>query len=115
MSVRHRLIVERCDLGDLGLFQVERPGAPDEFVVLARDGELRLSDGHLVVTTASGVRFDIPYGNLRRIELDIESHRPATIVIVPHRPGDEPQVLTIPRESLQGAARLIAIIGERLP
>jgi hypothetical protein len=57
------------------------------------------------------VRLDIPYQRLRR---DIDSGHPATLVIVPHLPSDEPQVLAIPNENLHQAAELLAFVGERL-
>ena len=60
------------------------------------------------------MRLDIPYERLRRIQFDIEAERPATMVIVPHLPADEPQVLSVPHESLHHAAELLAFVGERL-
>jgi hypothetical protein len=76
--------------------------------------ELRVTDRRLLVTSAGHVRLDIAYDGLRRIEFDIESGRPATMVLVPHRTSDEPQVLAIPNKSLHQAAELLAFVGERL-
>ena len=60
------------------------------------------------------MRLDIPYDRLRRIQFDIETERPATLVIVPHLPTDEPQALSVPYERLHDAAELLAFVGERL-
>ena len=57
---------------------------------------------------------DISYDRLRRIQFDIERSRPATLVIVPESPSDEPQLLAIPPEEYERAARALAVIGERL-
>ena len=61
------------------------------------------------------VRLDIPFERHRRIEFDVEPGRPATMVVVPHHPDDEPQVLPVQRDQLHVAAELLAFIGERLP
>lgn len=36
---------------------------------------------------------DVSIDNLRRVQFDIERERPATLVVVPQQPTDEPQVL----------------------
>ena len=108
MDPRH----EPADLAVLRLLQ------RDERVELALEAigaELRVTDRRLLVTDAANVRLDIPYKRLRRIEFDLEAARPASMVIVPHQPADEPQVLSVPRDQLQVAAEVLAFIGERLP
>jgi hypothetical protein len=67
-----------------------------------------------LVNDADDVRLAIPYERLRRIEFDLEAGRPSTLVVVPHDPADEPQVLSIPRDQLPAAAEVLAFIGERL-
>jgi hypothetical protein len=74
-----------------------------------------VTDGRLIVNGTANVRLDIRFDELRRIQFDIEAKRPATIVIVPHRASHDPQVLSIPRESVQDAAALLAFVAERLP
>jgi hypothetical protein len=91
------------------------PGERIELGVLAVDAELRVTDRRLLVTSEDRLRLDIGYGDLRRIQFDLEAGRPATMVIVPQRPSDEAQVLTIPFESLHRAAEILAFVGERLP
>jgi hypothetical protein len=80
----------------------------------ATDYELRVTDRRLLLLSGGSVRFDIPYDRLRRIEFDIETDRPATLLIVPHLPTDEPQALSVPHERLRSAAELLAFVGERL-
>jgi hypothetical protein len=51
---------------------------------------------------------------VRRIQFDIERTRPATLVIVPEHPAQEPQVLAIPNTELSQAAAALSFIGERI-
>lgn len=91
---------------------------PDERIELslwAGDYQLRVTDRRLVVTEEERVRLHVGYDELRRIQFDLEALRPAALVIVPHRPSDEPQVLSVPREMLHRAAEILAFVGERLP
>jgi hypothetical protein len=92
-----------------------QPGERVELGLATSGAELYVTDRRLLVTDASAVRLDIPYERLRRIQFDLEAERPAALVIVPHRPDDEPQVLSVPREQLHVAAEVLAFIGERLP
>ncbi len=68
----------------------------------------------LIVATDEGVALDVPIAAIRRIQLDVESGRPATLVIVPHQPSDEPQVLAVPHEELADVLRAVNIIGLKL-
>jgi hypothetical protein len=61
------------------------------------------------------VRLHVGYDELRRIQFDIEAMRPATMVLVPHRASDPPQVLAVPREHIHHAAEVLAFVAERLP
>jgi hypothetical protein len=99
---------------DQEILHLLQPGERVALGVAATNEELRVTDRRLIVTSAGHVRLDIPYERLRRIQFDIETGRPATMVIVPHLPSDEPQVLAIPHESLHHAAQLLAFVGERL-
>jgi hypothetical protein len=96
-------------------FHVLQPGERISLALRSHDLELRVTDRRLLVTSGGHVRLDIGYEALRRIQFDVEAAHPATLVIVPQRPTDEPQVLTIPRESLHQAAEMLAFVGERLP
>ena len=56
----------------------------------------------------------MPIDNLRRIEFDIERDRPATLVIVPQDPTDEPQVLVVQPADYEGVAEAVVVLGKRL-
>jgi hypothetical protein len=91
---------------------------PDERVELGLgglEGELLVTDGGVVVSDDARVRLDVPYEGLRRVQFDLESGRPAVLVVVPHRPTDLPQTLTIPRERVPRAAEVLAFVSRRLP
>jgi hypothetical protein len=78
-----------------------------------RDLSLILTDRRIVVGDENRIALDIPYPRLRRVQLDVERSRPATLVLVPDLPEDEPQVLAIPHDELQRAAAVVALIGQR--
>jgi hypothetical protein len=105
----------REEPADMAVLHLLQPGERVELELRAGGGELRVTDRRLLVTDAGAVRLDIGYEQLRRIQFDVEGERPAALVIVPHRPSDEPQVLSVPREQLHVAAQVLAFIGERLP
>lgn len=80
------------------------------------------ADGHVVIVTndvlrvGAGdiVRLNVPIKNLRRIEFDIERNRPATLIIVPDAPSDEPQVIMVDPDDYEGVAHALAILGMRM-
>ena len=82
--------------------------------VWATDSRLLVTDRRLLVTSGDQVRLDIAFEDLQRIQFDLEAGRPPTLVIVPHRPTDEPQVLSIPLDGLRQVAELLAVVGEHL-
>ncbi len=77
------------------------------------------ADGHVLVVTKklvrvasdNHVRLDVPIENVRRIEFDIERDRPATLVIVPDRPSDAPQVMSVPPPDYVGVSHALAVLG----
>jgi hypothetical protein len=90
---------------------------PDEQLQItarALDGLVAVTDRRVVVRSSGRVSLDVPVENLRRIQFDVERTRPATLVIVPERPMDEPQVLGIPHDEIEAAARAVAEVGKRL-
>jgi hypothetical protein len=90
---------------------------PDERVhATARviDAVVAVTDRRLVVATGAKVAIDIPWDRLRRVQLDIERDRPATLVLVPEWPSDPPQVLSVPPEAYRPTAQAVAFIAERL-
>lgn len=91
--------------------------APDEqieVVANARTAKVFVTNRHLAVADDDRVALHVPYPALRRIQFDIERDRPATLVIVPESPHDEPQVLAVQPEDYDDIARAIATIGRRL-
>lgn len=73
-----------------------------------------VTDRRLAVASADRVALDISFDGLRRIQFDIEPTRPATLVIVPEKALDEPEVLAIPPERFDEITRARAVIGWRL-
>ena len=72
---------------------------------------LAVTTRRIVVAEPYRVHLAIPIEAVRRIQFDIERHRPATLVIVPEHPSDEPQVLAIPPEHYRAAADAIVALG----
>ena len=76
--------------------------------------KLIVTDRRVAVAAGDRVALDIRFEGLRRIQFDIERQRPATLVIVPENPTDEPQVLAIPPERYDVVTQALAIIGHRI-
>ena len=85
-----------------------------ELVAHARTHRVVLTDRRVAVADEERVALHVPYLALRRIQFDIERNRPATLVIVPESPHDEPQVLAIPPEDYEDIARALVTIGHRI-
>jgi hypothetical protein len=105
----------RDDPADLAVLHLLQPGERVELGLTTEGVELLVTDRRILVADAGAVRLDIGYERLRRVQFDIEAGRPAALVIVPHRPSEEPQLLSVPKEQLHVAAQVLAFIGERLP
>ena len=82
-------------------------------VVEAIGVRLSMSDERITVSLPEQgkVLMDMPLRELRRIQFDIERNRPATLVIVPHDGDHQPQVLAIPRDELEMAAKGLGMVG----
>jgi hypothetical protein len=90
---------------------------PDENIhVVARalNATLAVTDRRLLVAADERLALSVPLDNVRRVQFDIERARPATLVVVPEMPQDEPQVLAIPPEDYESAASALVVIGQRL-
>ena len=94
--------------------EILEPDEAIELVAKARAQRVVLTDRRLAVADEQRVALHIPYPSIRRVQFDIERDRPATLVIVPESPHDEPQVLAIPPEDYEGVARALVSIGLRL-
>jgi hypothetical protein len=80
----------------------------------ARDAVIAVSDRRLIVAARERIALSIAFHELRRIQFDIERHRPATMVIVPEEAHYEPQVLAIPPQAFRATAEALALIGQQL-
>jgi hypothetical protein len=90
---------------------------PDEKIhvrTMAIEGLVALTDRRLVVADEERVALDVAIDQIRRIQFDIERRRPATLVIVPEHPSNQPQVLSIPPEQYAATGEALAMIGQRL-
>jgi hypothetical protein len=81
---------------------------------VATDALLAVTNRRLVVAGPARIALAVPFAGVRRIQFDIERDRPATLVIVPEEPSDEPQVLAIPAEEYRAAADALVVIGHAL-
>ena len=85
-----------------------------EIVASARTATVYVTNRHLAVAQDDRVSLHVSFPALRRIQFDIERDRPATLVIVPESPHDEPQVLAVQPADYDQVAKAIATIGRRL-
>ena len=90
------------------------PGETVQAIAHAASASLLVTDRRLAVADADRLALDIPFDGLRRIQFDIERSRPATLVIVPEHPANEPQVLAVPPDRFDEVTRALALIGSRL-
>ena len=91
--------------------------ASDERLEVAARTEphaMAVTDRRLLVASEYRTALDLPIEALRRIQLDVEVGRPATIVFVPHDPRHAPEVLAVPVEELEAVTRAVHIVGRRL-
>ncbi len=93
------------------LSEALHPGERITHRTRATEAVLALTDRRLVVAAPTKVALAIPLQGVRRIQFDIERNRPATLVVVPERASDEPQVLAIPPEEYQSAADALVALG----
>ncbi len=99
---------------DRSEFNFLEPDENVEVIAEATGARLLVTDRRIAVATDDRIALDIRLEGLRRVQFDIERVRPATLVIVPEHPRDEPQVLGIPPSRYDEVTRALAIIGRRL-
>jgi hypothetical protein len=85
-----------------------------EVAARAEEAVLAVTDRRMVVASEDRTALDLPIEAIRRIQFDVERGRPAALVVVPHEPEYQPQVLSVPREQLEAAARAVYLVGYRL-
>ena len=83
-------------------------------ITRSQDATGLVTDRRIAIARGDRVAMDIPYERLRRIQFDVERRRPATLVLVPELPRDEPQVLAVEPERYEEVADALVIIGRRL-
>jgi hypothetical protein len=83
-------------------------------VVHLPDATVILSGRRLMVARSDRMALIVPIEAVRRIQFDVEKLIPSVMVIVPDHPSHEPQVLTVPADSLRDATDLLALVGDRL-
>jgi hypothetical protein len=91
-----------------------QPGESLHLVAKTAGADLVLTDRRLAVAAGERVALDIAFEGLRRVQFDIERDRPATLVIVPEHPAQEPQVLVVPPDRYDEVTQAIAAIGHRI-
>jgi hypothetical protein len=96
---------------DPHLLQVLEPGETVRVRARSTEAVLAVTDRRLVVAAPERVALAIPIDAVRRIQFDIERTRPATLVIVPERSSDEPQVLAIAPDEYHAAADALVALG----
>ena len=73
-----------------------------------------LTSHRVIVASEQRTALDVPISAIRRIQLDVEVGRPATLVLVPHEPEHHPQVLAVPHDELEATTRAVYMLGARL-
>ena len=96
------------------LFDALRPGEQVVEVVQVDGATLILTTDRVAVGADKRVQFDVRIAGLRRIQFDIEAHRPATLSIVPESAGIEPSILTVLPHAFDDVARMLAYVGSQL-
>lgn len=83
------------------------PAREGRLVVRAVEGNLTVQDHHLHVERPGSSRVrTLAAGDIRRIQLDIELGRPATLAIVPNS-GSEAELMTVHREEFEAMAAAV--------
>jgi hypothetical protein len=88
---------------------------PDEEVRIrawATEAVLAVTSRRVVVADTRRVTLAISFDGIRRIEFDLDRTRPATLVIVPEDPRENPQVLAFSPEQYRSVADALALIGK---
>jgi hypothetical protein len=112
----------RCDVPDTSnpaddsfpLPHVLRAGEVVESHAVANGSAIAVTRERLVVAEGDKAVLDIPFGEVRRIQFDIERGRDATLVIVPEHINNWPRIVSVPVPRLREAALVLARIGERI-
>lgn len=83
-------------------------------VVDGTDGRLVLTDRRVFVAENGRITLDVPIDRLRLVEFDLETRRPASVIIVPEDPRDPPRQLAIEPQQYDEVAAVLAQLGPRI-
>ncbi len=83
-------------------------------VVEGIDGRLVLTDKRVFISEYGRVTLDVPIHRLRLVEFDLETQRPASVIIVPEDPRDAPGQLAIRPQQYDEVASVLAQLGPRI-
>jgi hypothetical protein len=86
LDVEMRIVRHMDPIGEVAhdpIMHILQPGERIELALEGMESEIRVTDRRIVVTQDQRVRLDIPFERLRRIQFDVESGRPAVMVVVP--------------------------------
>jgi hypothetical protein len=83
-------------------------------VVEGIDGRLVLTDKRVFISEYGRVTLDVPIHRLRLVEFDLETQRPASVIIVPEDPRDAPRQLAIRPQQYDEIASVLAQLGPRI-
>ena len=78
------------------------------------NGIIEIGGGRLSVSDSLGATLDVGTADIRRVQLDIEALRPATLAFVPSSSRHAPVVLAVGPESYRAVADALVMIGEDL-
>ena len=96
------------------LLKLLEPGEEIEHAASAGEAVLAITTRRIAVVDQERAALDIAIDRLRRIQFDIEKMRPATLVLVPESPHDNPQVLAVKPEEYEAVAAALVTVGLRL-
>jgi hypothetical protein len=81
---------------------------------VVKGSAIAVTQERLVLVEGDQPVLDIPFGELRRIQFDIERGRDATLVLVPEHVSNWPRVVSVPVSNLRETSAVLARIGERI-
>lgn len=105
---------ESVDPADLPVLRIIAPDERVHAYIPASSAHVVVTDRRIAIGTEERLHLDTEIAGLRRIQFDIERDRPATLVIVPDHPTEEPQVIAIPPEHYGAVGEALAFIGMHL-
>ena len=91
-----------------------QPGEVVASQVVTDDFVIAVTPRRVVVVEGKRTVLDLPFSGLRRIQLDVERGREATLVLVPESIQHEPRVFSVPIADLTDTVLALTRIAERM-